>query len=142
MYSAQEALTAVIHLISDDALAVSHQSIKSYRSTLLQRATNYLSHTPPRKPELEPAGHLALFLGGPKDGELMRLAELHSTFVDFEQPARVRWDFHRDPAAPAERAVVDTTRVIYQLHRYPGDHRAFYVDTRLGNPAAVIKRQL
>lgn len=139
LYSAQEALTGVIQMISDDALAISHQSVKGYREALLKGATNYLSRTAPRKPELEPTGYLALFLAGPRDGQMMDLAELRSTFVEFEQPPRVRWDLDR---APAAHSAFSATRVVYQLHRYPGDRRAFYVDTRVENPAELIKRYL
>ena len=140
MYTPQEALTGLIKLISNDAVAISHQSIKGYREALLRGASDYLARTEPRKPDpVETISHRALFLGGPKDGQTIDLAELRSTFVEFEQPARMRLDL--DPAAPYPTAL-EATRVVYQLHRYPGDRRAFYVDTRVANPAALIKRQL
>ncbi|MBI6944224.1 hypothetical protein JET76_23135 [Pseudomonas putida] len=135
MYSPQEALDGVIRLISDDRLAVTHQSLRGYRQMLLQGIADYQCRMDPRHrtaPSRHPFGPpdtstVALFLGGPKNGQEIDLRDLHPTFMDWE-------------SNPESMAMV---RVVYQLHRYPGPNgKAFYVDNRIGNPVALIKQHL
>lgn len=132
-YTAQEGLYGLVRLISSDALAITHQSIRSYREMLLKSASDTLARL--AQPST-PVGVPALFLGGPKDGMTVDLAELRSTFVEFESPKPVSFD--ADLGAPF---VGEYVRVVYQLHRFPGD-RAFYVDSRVENPVALIKQHL
>lgn len=131
-YTAQEGLYGLVRLISSDAQAIAHQSIRSYREMLLKSATDTLDRL--GKPST-PVGLPALFLGGPKDGEVIDLAELRSTYVVMVSPPAVR------PEVWARGGGVEAVRVVYQLHRFPGG-RAFYVDSRVENPVALIKQHL